>query len=122
MLSPKVYKPLSFSVKGLSVLPPDRWWGLAQASVYVLFDVYSLGNDSDVDLDRREDERARAPKRPCPSKAEKSLFAKEAELGSGAKNPIITVVLTAHEAIPGKLSTFVVSMQSHIWGAVFGDF
>ncbi|XP_054842039.1 zinc finger protein ZFAT [Eublepharis macularius] len=60
-----------------------------------------LGNDSDVDLDRREDEREKAPKRPRLQRSEKSLLAKEADQVSGAKNPIISVVLTAHEAIPG---------------------
>ncbi|XP_053104939.1 zinc finger protein ZFAT isoform X2 [Hemicordylus capensis] len=59
------------------------------------------GNDSDVDLDRREDEREKAPKRQRPQRNEKSLSAKEADQVSGAKNPIISVVLTAHEAIPG---------------------
>ncbi|XP_068789481.1 zinc finger protein ZFAT isoform X7 [Struthio camelus] len=59
------------------------------------------GNDSDVDLDRKEDEREKPPKRPRVQKAEKTLSTKEAEQVSGAKNPIISVVLTAHEAIPG---------------------
>uniref|UniRef100_A0A8C6YEN2 Zinc finger and AT-hook domain containing n=2 Tax=Naja naja TaxID=35670 RepID=A0A8C6YEN2_NAJNA len=57
------------------------------------------GNDSDVDLDRREDEREKPSKRQRVQRAEKSLSSKEAD--SGAKNPIISVVLTAHEAIPG---------------------
>ncbi|XP_061462954.1 zinc finger protein ZFAT isoform X2 [Rhineura floridana] len=59
------------------------------------------GNDSDVDLDRREDEREKTPKRQRLQRTEKSLSAKEADQISGAKNPIISVVLTAHEAIPG---------------------
>ncbi|NXA51787.1 ZFAT protein, partial [Nothocercus julius] len=59
------------------------------------------GNDSDVDLDRKEDEREKLPKKPRVQKAEKPLQTKEAEQVSGAKNPIISVVLTAHEAIPG---------------------
>nr|XP_013812290.1 PREDICTED: zinc finger protein ZFAT isoform X3 [Apteryx mantelli mantelli] len=59
------------------------------------------GNDSDVDLDRKEDEREKPPKRPRVQKAEKTLSTKEAEQVSGTKNPIISVVLTAHEAIPG---------------------
>ncbi|KAM8810568.1 zinc finger protein ZFAT [Eudromia elegans] len=59
------------------------------------------GNDSDVDLDRKEDEREKPPKKPRVQKAEKTLPTKEAEQVSGAKNPIISVVLTAHEAIPG---------------------
>ncbi|XP_062426643.1 zinc finger protein ZFAT isoform X1 [Rhea pennata] len=59
------------------------------------------GNDSDVDIDRKEDEREKPPKRPRIQKAEKTLSTKDAEQVSGAKNPIISVVLTAHEAIPG---------------------
>ncbi|XP_005291092.2 zinc finger protein ZFAT isoform X1 [Chrysemys picta bellii] len=59
------------------------------------------GNDSDVDLDRKEDEREKTPKRPRIQKTEKTLSAKEGDQISGAKNPIISVVLTAHEAIPG---------------------
>ncbi|XP_003219437.1 zinc finger protein ZFAT isoform X1 [Anolis carolinensis] len=59
------------------------------------------GNDSDVDLDRREDEREKAPKRQRLQRSEKSLSAKDTDQVSGAKNPIISVVLTAHEAIPG---------------------
>ncbi|XP_070604432.1 zinc finger protein ZFAT [Erythrolamprus reginae] len=57
------------------------------------------GNDSDVDLDGREDEREKPSKRQRVQRTEKSLSSKEAD--SGAKNPIISVVLTAHEAIPG---------------------
>lgn len=68
---------------------------------YILFDVCSLGNDSDVDLDRKEDEREKTPKRPRVQKTEKTPSTKETEQVSGAKNPIISVVLTAHEAIPG---------------------
>ncbi|XP_075599378.1 zinc finger protein ZFAT isoform X1 [Balearica regulorum gibbericeps] len=59
------------------------------------------GNDSDVDLDRKEDEREKTPKRPRVQKTEKTPSTKETEQVSGAKNPIISVVLTAHEAIPG---------------------
>ncbi|XP_064254008.1 zinc finger protein ZFAT isoform X6 [Passer domesticus] len=59
------------------------------------------GNDSDVDLDRKEDEREKTPKRPRAQKTEKTASTKETEQVSGAKNPIISVVLTAHETIPG---------------------
>ncbi|XP_069710799.1 zinc finger protein ZFAT [Phaenicophaeus curvirostris] len=59
------------------------------------------GNDSDVDLDRKEDEREKTPKRARVQKTEKTPSTKETEQVSGAKNPIISVVLTAHEAIPG---------------------
>lgn len=68
---------------------------------YLLFGVCSLGNDSDVDLDRKEDEREKTPKRPRAQKTEKTASTKETEQVSGAKNPIISVVLTAHETIPG---------------------
>ncbi|NXC46597.1 ZFAT protein, partial [Penelope pileata] len=59
------------------------------------------GNDSDVDLDRKEDEREKTPKRPRAQKTEKTPSTKETEQVPGTKNPIISVVLTAHEAIPG---------------------
>ncbi|NWV98226.1 ZFAT protein, partial [Machaerirhynchus nigripectus] len=59
------------------------------------------GNDSDVDLDRKEDEREKTPKRPRVQKTEKTASTKETEQVPGAKNPIISVVLTAHETIPG---------------------
>uniref|UniRef100_A0A8C5U4T2 Zinc finger protein ZFAT n=1 Tax=Malurus cyaneus samueli TaxID=2593467 RepID=A0A8C5U4T2_9PASS len=59
------------------------------------------GNDSDVDLDRKEDEREKTPKRPRVQKTEKTASTKESEQVSAAKNPIISVVLTAHETIPG---------------------
>lgn len=68
---------------------------------HILSDVCSSGNDSDVDLDRKEDEREKTPKRPRAQKTEKTPSTKETEQVSGAKNPIISVVLTAHEAIPG---------------------
>ncbi|NXN42795.1 ZFAT protein, partial [Rhinoptilus africanus] len=59
------------------------------------------GNDSDVDLDRKEDEPEKTPKRPRVQRTEKTPSTKETEQVSGTKNPIISVVLTAHEAIPG---------------------
>ncbi|XP_074058643.1 zinc finger protein ZFAT [Macrotis lagotis] len=64
------------------------------------------GNDSEVELDRKEkeDEREKVPKRSRTQKAEKVQkisSGKEAVQFSGAKKPIISVVLTAHEAIPG---------------------
>ncbi|NXN90916.1 ZFAT protein, partial [Rhinopomastus cyanomelas] len=59
------------------------------------------GNDSDVELDRKEDEREKTPKRPRVQKTEKTPSTKETEQIPGTKNPIISVVLTAHEAIPG---------------------
>uniref|UniRef100_A0A8C5LLG2 Zinc finger protein ZFAT n=1 Tax=Jaculus jaculus TaxID=51337 RepID=A0A8C5LLG2_JACJA len=57
------------------------------------------GNESDLELEKKykEDEREKAPKRPRASKTEK---VQKISL-SGTKKPIISVVLTAHEAIPG---------------------
>ncbi|XP_028918723.1 zinc finger protein ZFAT isoform X2 [Ornithorhynchus anatinus] len=64
------------------------------------------GNDSDVELDRKdkEAERQRAARRPRVQRAERvqrGVLAKDAGPGPGPKNPIVSVVLTAHEAIPG---------------------
>ncbi|XP_027716224.1 zinc finger protein ZFAT isoform X2 [Vombatus ursinus] len=64
------------------------------------------GNDSEIEIDRKEkeDEREKAPKRSRTQKAEKVQkisSGKETVQFSGAKKPIISVVLTAHEAIPG---------------------
>ncbi|XP_058524439.1 zinc finger protein ZFAT isoform X2 [Ochotona princeps] len=63
------------------------------------------GDESDVELERKykEDDRDKAPRRTRAQKAEKvqKLSGKEAGQPSGAKKPIISVVLTAHEAIPG---------------------
>ncbi|NWR44285.1 ZFAT protein, partial [Regulus satrapa] len=71
------------------------------------------GNDSDVDLDRKEDEREKTPKRPRVQKAEKTASTKETEHVSGAKNPIISVVLTAHETIPGARKIVPLEASSH---------
>lgn len=63
------------------------------------------GNESDLDLEKtyKEDDREKASKRPRAQKTEKvqKISGKEAGQLSGAKKPIISVVLTAHEAIPG---------------------
>ncbi|XP_042555951.1 zinc finger protein ZFAT [Dipodomys spectabilis] len=64
------------------------------------------GNESDLELEKKckEDDREKAPKRPRAQKTEKiqkTTSGKEATQLSGAKKPIISVVLTAHEAIPG---------------------
>ncbi|XP_067834708.1 zinc finger protein ZFAT-like isoform X3 [Heptranchias perlo] len=53
--------------------------------------------DPEVELD---DERDRAVKRPRLQKNEKLTF-KDVDQNAGGKKPIISVVLTAHEAIPG---------------------
>lgn len=67
--------------------------------------ICSLGNESDLDLEKtyKEDDREKASKRPRAQKTEKvqKISGKEAGQLSGAKKPIISVVLTAHEAIPG---------------------
>ncbi|XP_008579361.1 PREDICTED: zinc finger protein ZFAT, partial [Galeopterus variegatus] len=64
------------------------------------------GNESDLELETKykEDDREKAPKRPRTQKTEKVqklTSGKEAGRLSGVKKPIISVVLTAHEAIPG---------------------
>ncbi|XP_048214425.1 zinc finger protein ZFAT [Perognathus longimembris pacificus] len=64
------------------------------------------GNESDLELEKKgkEDDREKAPKRPRAQKTEKmpkTTPGKEAAQLSGAKKPIVSVVLTAHEAIPG---------------------
>uniref|UniRef100_A0A8C8TTU6 Zinc finger protein ZFAT n=1 Tax=Peromyscus maniculatus bairdii TaxID=230844 RepID=A0A8C8TTU6_PERMB len=62
------------------------------------------GNESDLELEKKykEDDREKAAKRPRAQKTEKvqKISGKEAGQLSGAKKPIISVVLTAHEAIP----------------------
>jgi hypothetical protein len=69
------------------------------------FGICFLGNESDLDLEKtyKEDDREKASKRPRAQKTEKvqKISGKEAGQLSGAKKPIISVVLTAHEAIPG---------------------
>ncbi|XP_058132063.1 zinc finger protein ZFAT isoform X2 [Dasypus novemcinctus] len=64
------------------------------------------GNESDIELEKKykEDDREKAPKRPRAQKTEKVQkisSGKDAGQTSGVKKPIISVVLTAHEAIPG---------------------
>ncbi|XP_073925372.1 zinc finger protein ZFAT isoform X3 [Castor canadensis] len=64
------------------------------------------GNESDLELEKKykEDDREKAPKRPRAPKTEKVqkiCLGKEVGQSSGMKKPIISVVLTAHEAIPG---------------------
>ncbi|XP_010627906.1 zinc finger protein ZFAT isoform X2 [Fukomys damarensis] len=63
------------------------------------------GNESDLEVEKKykEDDREKAPKRPRSQKTEKvqKISGKEAQQLSGVKKPIISVVLTAHEAIPG---------------------
>ncbi|XP_036904488.1 zinc finger protein ZFAT [Sturnira hondurensis] len=64
------------------------------------------GNESDLELEKKfkEEDREKAPRRPRPQRTEKVQrvsSGKEAGQASGAKKPIVSVVLTAHEAIPG---------------------
>ncbi|XP_039096133.1 zinc finger protein ZFAT isoform X2 [Hyaena hyaena] len=64
------------------------------------------GDESDLELERKykEDDREKTPRRPRTQRTEKVQkisSGKEAGQVSGAKKPIISVVLTAHEAIPG---------------------
>uniref|UniRef100_A0A667ILC2 Zinc finger protein ZFAT n=1 Tax=Lynx canadensis TaxID=61383 RepID=A0A667ILC2_LYNCA len=64
------------------------------------------GDESDLELERKykEDDREKTPRRPRTQRTEKVQkisSGKEAGQVSGVKKPIISVVLTAHEAIPG---------------------
>ncbi|KAI5772552.1 ZFAT protein [Gulo gulo luscus] len=64
------------------------------------------GDESDLELERKykEDDREKTPRRPRTQRTEKVQkipSGKEAGRVSGVKKPIISVVLTAHEAIPG---------------------
>ncbi|XP_045717471.1 zinc finger protein ZFAT isoform X1 [Phyllostomus hastatus] len=64
------------------------------------------GNESDLDLEKKfkEEDREKAPRRPRTQRTEKVQrvsSGKEAGQASRAKKPIVSVVLTAHEAIPG---------------------
>ncbi|ERE63030.1 zinc finger protein ZFAT-like protein [Cricetulus griseus] len=77
-----------------------------QLRKHICIIVLNLGNnESDLELEKqyKEDDREKAPKRPRAQKTEKvqKISGKEAGQLSGAKKPIISVVLTAHEAIPG---------------------
>lgn len=68
------------------------------------------GNESDLELEKKfkEEDRDKAPRRPRTQRTEKVQkisSGKEAGQISGAKKPIISVVLTAHEAIPGDLKS-----------------
>ncbi|XP_021544149.1 zinc finger protein ZFAT [Neomonachus schauinslandi] len=64
------------------------------------------GDESDLELERKykEDDREKTPRRPRTQRTEKVQkipSGKEAGQISRVKKPIISVVLTAHEAIPG---------------------
>uniref|UniRef100_A0A8C7KHX5 Zinc finger and AT-hook domain containing n=1 Tax=Oncorhynchus kisutch TaxID=8019 RepID=A0A8C7KHX5_ONCKI len=49
----------------------------------------------------KEEDGERSSKRPRPLRSERVSLVKEQEPAGGPKNPIISVVLTAHEALPG---------------------
>lgn len=78
----------------------------ARKACFLHLGVCSSGNESDLDLERKfkEEDRERAPRRPRTQRTEKVQrvsSGKEAGQASRAKKPIVSVVLTAHEAIPG---------------------
>uniref|UniRef100_A0A8C8CFA4 Zinc finger and AT hook domain containing n=1 Tax=Oncorhynchus tshawytscha TaxID=74940 RepID=A0A8C8CFA4_ONCTS len=65
-----------------------------------------LREDEDQEEDNgmsegKEEDRERSSKRPRPLRSERVSLVKEQEPAGGPKNPIISVVLTAHEALPG---------------------
>uniref|UniRef100_A0A672QVY1 Zinc finger and AT-hook domain containing n=1 Tax=Sinocyclocheilus grahami TaxID=75366 RepID=A0A672QVY1_SINGR len=53
------------------------------------------------DVDDEEEEKERTPKKACTMRTDKLSSAKDPESASGNKDPIISVVLTSHEAMPG---------------------
>uniref|UniRef100_A0A673K966 Cytoplasmic dynein 1 intermediate chain 1-like n=1 Tax=Sinocyclocheilus rhinocerous TaxID=307959 RepID=A0A673K966_9TELE len=53
------------------------------------------------DVEYNEEEKERTPKKACAMRTDKLFSAKDPESASGNKNPIISVVLTSHEAMPG---------------------
>lgn len=82
-----------------------------------------LGNESDLELERKykEDDREKAPKRlrtQRVEKVQKVCSGKEAAQISGAKKPIISVVLTAHEVIPGEQNKWEGTECDSLGGAV----
>lgn len=68
-------------------------------------DEADAGDPSDLELEKKckEEGREKAPRRPRAQRTERAQTSsgKEALQASGAKKPIVSVVLTAHEAIPG---------------------
>ncbi|XP_057195557.1 zinc finger protein ZFAT-like isoform X2 [Triplophysa rosa] len=60
------------------------------------------GDNSDGNkLNDREEDRERTPKKARAMRTDKMVSAKVPESTNGSKNPIVSVVLTSHEAIPG---------------------
>ncbi|XP_016376266.1 zinc finger protein ZFAT-like [Sinocyclocheilus rhinocerous] len=65
-------------------------------------DVEYNGNNTDANkISDEEEEKERTPKKACAMRTDKLFSAKDPESASGNKNPIISVVLTSHEAMPG---------------------
>lgn len=91
-------------LKGLRALPGAV---TAVKGGFIPLGICSLGNESDLELEKKfkEEDREKAPRRPRTQRTEKAQrtasSGKEARQAAGAKKPIISVVLTAHEAIPG---------------------
>lgn len=91
-------------LKGLRALPGAV---TAVKGGFIPLGLCSLGNESDLELEKKfkEEDREKAPRRPRTQRTEKAQrtasSGKEARQAAGAKKPIISVVLTAHEAIPG---------------------
>nr|KAF6427048.1 zinc finger and AT-hook domain containing [Molossus molossus] len=83
-----------------------KFSSLRQLSKHICIALLDLGNESDLELEKKckEEDREKAPRRPRTQRTEKVQripSGKEAVQVSGAKKPIVSVLLTAHEAIPG---------------------
>lgn len=94
-------------IKGLRVLSKSV---TAVKGYFIHLGICFSGNESDLELEKKfkEEDRDKAPRRPRTQRTEKVQkisSGKEAGQISGAKKPIISVVLTAHEAIPGDLKS-----------------
>ncbi|KAL4616892.1 zinc finger protein ZFAT isoform X1 [Arapaima gigas] len=59
------------------------------------------GSEANLAAEDRDEEQEKFPKKPRTLRTEKACSIKNLEQGGVTKNPIISVVLTAHEAIPG---------------------
>uniref|UniRef100_A0A8C1FCF6 Zinc finger and AT hook domain containing n=1 Tax=Cyprinus carpio carpio TaxID=630221 RepID=A0A8C1FCF6_CYPCA len=65
-------------------------------------DEEEYGNNTDANkISDGEEEKERTPKKARAMRTDKLSSAKDPESASGNKNPIISVVLTSHEAMPG---------------------
>lgn len=54
-------------------------------------------------MDDSEEDKERTPKKARAMRMDKVSSAKDPESANASKNPIISVVLTSHEAIPGEI-------------------